>query len=1184
MKNGETPSMKNLLLNNKSRWFTVVTAILLFTLGGSLLTKALARPRSLAREVLAIPSRAAAYTAGNFSFTAPLELTGHPPSPAFFQQDGEPEIAADLFGTIYVTAIQGVPGGTDLWKSTDRGASFTYLGQPDGAQDHCNPPVVQCVAAGGGDDQIDVSTGGYLYVSALWLGNVTMSTSYDGGIGGAVPGQKWEVDPAAAEVVGDDRQWVAAYGPQTVGMTYAANTGVAPEIGLFFVKSTDGGKTFGPAVAVSPVGQTDSINVEGNLVVDPYSGNFYTCFIPAASPNVVDLASSTDGGMTWNATTAYTGPAGSTARGVFPIMALDRGGNLHLVFTRTDSSGSSHVFLTSTADPADPVPSWVPAIQVDNGGATNTACEAWVVAGSPGTVDVAWLGSTAASAAVVSNWNVFFAQVTNSMSANPTIAQNQVETASVHDGSICFNGGGCNGTPHGEPNNRDMLEYFRITLAPDGNVNIAYADSINNCDPNTCVTNAWYAKQTAGSSAYNPPAAPQSATFATNLSMPNSTGTAEPNSWTDTHNCIYGGSIGGPIDFISKDTGLSFTEHAVVLGTGLHGGDFDIKTLANANGARPDQIYTADLGVTTVHIGKSTDGGNTYFQPGMMGAAGEVSVSSDRMWLYGDRGVPTATDQTIYLMDHEFTTEAIRFAALTNDVAWSPFAVGTTSPELVLPPTSTLPNTNPGPTFVDKNSHTVYGLFGASTTTTNTQAPPFGKEPNLWEAAGAAPTMAGLPPGPFTDFPVFKGMIDSPTQAPSPAPSIPPSAATIGSHVANIFPSGAVDSSGNVYAVWSTNSTRYNTTQANNSPSTTFDIWFAASHDGGQNFYGPWKVSSGTGTSVFPWIAAGDAGRVSICWYQTGAVAPPLVADPSNPGALSGGPNNMPPTAAWTVMFSQSLNANSREPVFSTASQASDHVIHTGSISNGGTFGSSDRSLLDFFSVSVGPDGLSNIFCADNDSSGPGTTHINYMRQNSGPLAVSNPSAVTCVPLPVLTSVVSEKTHGGAGTFDINLPLPPNSSPRGVECRGTGSTNNYTLVFTFTNSLTSVAGATVTAHNPSNGTGTVSGTFLGPGLNQCTVNLTGVSTGQYITVMLNNVTDMTGASGNIVSPQMGVLVGDVDATGRVDGNDVSAVQSHTRQTANAMNFRDDVDASGRIDGNDVSTTQAQTRTGLPSSP
>ena len=108
-------------------------------------------------------SRTPSYLAGTFKFSTPQELTGHPPSPAFFQQDGEPEITADIFGNIYVTAIQGVPGGTDFWKSTDKGTTFTYLGQPDGAQDHCQT-LPQCAAAGGGDDQIDVSSGGYLYV------------------------------------------------------------------------------------------------------------------------------------------------------------------------------------------------------------------------------------------------------------------------------------------------------------------------------------------------------------------------------------------------------------------------------------------------------------------------------------------------------------------------------------------------------------------------------------------------------------------------------------------------------------------------------------------------------------------------------------------------------------------------------------------------------------------------------------------------------------------------------------------------------------------------------------------------------------------------------------------------------------------------------------------------------------
>ena len=49
----------------------------------------------------------------------------------------------------------------------------------------------------------------------------------------------------------------------------------------------------------------------------------------------------------------------------------------------------------------------------------------------------------------------------------------------------------------------------------------------------------------------------------------------------------------------------------------------------------------------------------------------------------------------------------------------------------------------------------------------------------------------------------------------------------------------------------------------------------------------------------------------------------------------------------------------------------------------------------------------------------------------------------------------------------------------------------------------------------------------------------------------------------------------------MDGNDVSAVQSHMSQSVNDTNFRYDVNASGQIDGNDVSMTQAQTRTALP---
>ncbi len=170
-----------------------------------------------------------------------------------------------------------------------------------------------------------------------------------------------------------------------------------------------------------------------------------------------------------------------------------------------------------------------------------------------------------------------------------------------------------------------------------------------------------------------------------------------------------------------------------------------------------------------------------------------------------------------------------------------------------------------------------------------------------------------------------------------------------------------------------------------------------------------------------------------------------------------------------------------------------------------------------------------------------------------------------------LVNVVSRKTHGNSGTFDVDLP---ESGPPGIECRAVGAGGSHTIVFTFTNNV-SVKGGSVTS-----GRGSVTN-FSVVG-SQVTVNLTAVSNAQTIVVTITNVND--GLNSTDVQATMGVLVGDVDATGRVDGNDVSDVQSHTRQTTDATNFRYDVDVTGRIDGNDVSITQEQTRTALPSPP
>jgi hypothetical protein len=232
----------------------------------------------------------------------------------------------------------------------------------------------------------------------------------------------------------------------------------------------------------------------------------------------------------------------------------------------------------------------------------------------------------------------------------------------------------------------------------------------------------------------------------------------------------------------------------------------------------------------------------------------------------------------------------------------------------------------------------------------------------------------------------------------------------------------------------------------------------------------------------------------------------------------------------------------------------------------------------------VGPDGTANTFFNNGGSLAQfnGFRYLKYNALLSTTDSTSTPTVndvTVCfndqAPSPVeLVGVDSRMLHGSAGTFSVDLPTT--GSP-GIECRSGGANGDYTLIFTFSNTLTSVGSASVTS-----GTGSVaSGNIDSSDAHNYIVSLTGATNAQVITVSLANVTDSAGNFSSAVSASMGVLVGDVNASGVVDGNDVSAVQSHTRQSLNTTNFPYDVNASGVIDGNDVSITQGYTRTSLP---
>jgi uncharacterized delta-60 repeat protein len=179
-------------------------------------------------------------------------------------------------------------------------------------------------------------------------------------------------------------------------------------------------------------------------------------------------------------------------------------------------------------------------------------------------------------------------------------------------------------------------------------------------------------------------------------------------------------------------------------------------------------------------------------------------------------------------------------------------------------------------------------------------------------------------------------------------------------------------------------------------------------------------------------------------------------------------------------------------------------------------------------------------------------------------------------PLPTPTSVVSRKTHGGAGDFFVNLPL---TGTPGIECRTGGSTNDFTIVATFPGNVTVTGNpqAQVTSGTAAVGSGGVSnGGMVTVSGNTVTIPLTNVANAQTINVTLNSVNGST----NVVIP-MSVLAGDTTANGSVNSSDIAQTQSQSGQTVTSSNFREDVTVNGSVNSSDIAFVQSKSGTALP---
>jgi hypothetical protein len=201
------------------------------------------------------------------------------------------------------------------------------------------------------------------------------------------------------------------------------------------------------------------------------------------------------------------------------------------------------------------------------------------------------------------------------------------------------------------------------------------------------------------------------------------------------------------------------------------------------------------------------------------------------------------------------------------------------------------------------------------------------------------------------------------------------------------WPAIAVDSADNVYMVWDDNPTRAGTsggcgdgpTPAPNS------IKMAVSKDFGQTWGAPITIAHPSNGRVFwPWIAAGDEGRVSIVWYQADRVAD-LDCQPAN----------------VSIFEAHSLNANAAQPTMDVVDAAERPISVNNSVCQGGTTCvvlQKDRRLGDFFTNGVDNRGCVLIASGDTTQTDPNTGRPFavslpiFLRQTAGPPLTGNGS------------------------------------------------------------------------------------------------------------------------------------------------------------------------------------------------
>jgi len=378
--------------------------------------------------------------------TAPMPAPFGAPVVVSDLDTGEPGVDVAPDGMIYINAPAGLFGPSYLWRSSD---GVDWVPTPAGARNS---------APGGGDSDVAVDPAGAVYMTDLYLGSATVSSSRD-------QGRTWSTNALQGTLV-QDRQWIATTGRGVVyHLTHQVPTG------LVVAKSTDGGRTFlRTTVAATLLDQTSCVCQAGTMVARAGAvtagATDEVGFVYATSSGGVKFARSTNGAASFtNATVSPASDADTTA--AMPVVASRGGDDLVAVWQESFTSGS-RVRLSRSGDFGR---TWTAPVTVVSGG---TSLYPWVDGRGAKVAISLYHTDVAGSPATMPKETRWYEAFLESTDGGTTFTGMEVlDPLPVKTGPICTAGVNCG-------SDRELLDFQSVAVDALGRANVAWTRSIDN--------------------------------------------------------------------------------------------------------------------------------------------------------------------------------------------------------------------------------------------------------------------------------------------------------------------------------------------------------------------------------------------------------------------------------------------------------------------------------------------------------------------------------------------------------------------------------------------------------------------------------------------------------------------------------------------------------------------------------